>query len=477
MEWFKECRESHTRCIEHNNVHSFVPTRLLDVGAGSEMIYLREVSAKSNSDYAALSYCWGGPQPIMTTVANLEKHMTRGIPVDGLPATIQDAITVARRLGLQYLWIDALCIIQDMDADKGREVGHMGQVYRTATITICASTAKAVTEGFLNSPRQAPEVMQKRLHLSDEIQGTIGWAIVYQVNTGEDHPLDGRAWTMQEYFLSPRRLVYSQYELIWDCYTIGPRTITTSHLKYAIPDSDVARGMCGAAADTVAALTPWSKSRDWRFMLAQYTSRSMTFPSDRLNAVLGVADEVCTLWGDSHLFGLLCSDMILQLGWYVDEPTCDVQSDRGPSWAWVSTTDSGCVQFIGENTEEKTMKPGARFAGVADDDRRKLFLEARLAEVDEAKFPMIMEEPPNDEEKQNLYPDLKNYKRLESDQLLLLGRAQFRYDSNLSDVALVVREVETGTYRRQGFVYFPHDLAGYDRSVWDKYEQQKVTLI
>jgi len=227
VEWLKECRESHERCIEHNNAHSFVPTRLLDVGAGSgsaARIYLRDMSveSKSNCDYAALSYCWGGPQPVMTTGANLEEHMTRGIPVDDLPATIQDAISVARCLQLQYLWIDALCIIQDDDADKTREVGSMGtvyhagtmgKVYRTATITICASTAKAVSEGFLSSPRQPPEVMQKRLHLSDEIHGTIGWAIVCRVNS-VDHPLNVRAWTMQEYFLSPRRLVYSKYELI-----------------------------------------------------------------------------------------------------------------------------------------------------------------------------------------------------------------------------------------------------------------------
>jgi hypothetical protein len=236
MEWFKECRKSHTRCIEHNNTHSFVPDRLLDVGAGSAArIYLRDIPAESNCDYAALSYCWGGPQPRMTTVADLEEHMTRGIPVDDLPATIQDAISVTRCLGLQYLWIDALCIIQDNDADKVRHGAGMGKVYRTATITICASIAKAVSEGFLSLPRQPPEVMQKRLRLSDEIHGTIGWAIVCKVNNGFDHPLDVRAWTMQEYFLSPRRLVYSKYELIWDCYTIGPRTLTTSHLKYTFP--------------------------------------------------------------------------------------------------------------------------------------------------------------------------------------------------------------------------------------------------
>jgi hypothetical protein len=215
-------------------------------------------------------------------------------------------------------------------------------------------------------------------------------------------------------------------------------------------------------------------------MMFEYTDRSMTFSVDRLNAIVGIANEVCTLWGDSHLFGLLRSDIILQLAWSVDLPTRDVQSDRGPSWAWISSTDSGSVTFIQqEATEDMTMKPDACFAGVADDDQRRLFLETRLAESDEAKFPMVLVEPlAEGDPDRNLYPDLKNYKRLASDRLLLLGRAEVMYNTGvLSDVALVVREVETGTYSRQGFVYFAPDLVGYNRSVWDNYVQQKVTLV
>jgi hypothetical protein len=54
MEWLKECRESHPRCIEHNNAHSFVPTRLLEVDSAAR-IYPRDMSAESDCDYAALS--------------------------------------------------------------------------------------------------------------------------------------------------------------------------------------------------------------------------------------------------------------------------------------------------------------------------------------------------------------------------------------------------------------------------------------
>ena len=69
-------------------------------------------------DYVALSYCWGGDQAVKTTKATLEKHKT-GIPIYSLPATIRDAITVTRRVGIGFLWVDSLCIIQDSPDQYG----------------------------------------------------------------------------------------------------------------------------------------------------------------------------------------------------------------------------------------------------------------------------------------------------------------------------------------------------------------------
>jgi hypothetical protein len=86
----------------------------------------------------------------MTTQATINSH-TKSFNLSSLAPTIQDAIKVTRMLQLRYLWIDALCIIQDDPADKRREMAYMGQIYKNATVTIAAARAKSVHEGFLNN--------------------------------------------------------------------------------------------------------------------------------------------------------------------------------------------------------------------------------------------------------------------------------------------------------------------------------------
>jgi hypothetical protein len=83
--------------------------------------------------YAALSHCWGLYPLLTTTTSNISSHSSRppgrsGIPLSSLPRTFRDAILIKRALGLRYLWIDSLCIIQDSDVDWEREWALMGEI-------------------------------------------------------------------------------------------------------------------------------------------------------------------------------------------------------------------------------------------------------------------------------------------------------------------------------------------------------------
>jgi hypothetical protein len=91
--------------------------------------------------YAALSYCWGGFQQVTSTTAKLEQYQNR-LDFRSFPKTIHDALTVTRSLGIPYLWVDALCILQDDEDDKAREIQKMGDVYSNAMITISAASAR-----------------------------------------------------------------------------------------------------------------------------------------------------------------------------------------------------------------------------------------------------------------------------------------------------------------------------------------------
>ena len=115
--WISTCLGSHGKC---SNTSVPLPTRVLDLRAVEYGGLVKLcISQGKMAPYVALSYCWGGPQLLVLTTATLETFI-RGIPLVSTPQSIIDAILVCRRLGFQYLWVDALCIIQDSSEEMGR---------------------------------------------------------------------------------------------------------------------------------------------------------------------------------------------------------------------------------------------------------------------------------------------------------------------------------------------------------------------
>lgn len=145
--WINECFSAHPFCADLRT--GFIPTRLLEVGGKDDSrIRLVEMDNRPNIKWASLSYVWGGQQETRTTRTTLSKHL-EGIEMDTLPQTLLDAIKVCRELNILYLWIDALCIIQDDERDLLRELASMPQIYQEAYITIQAARAQGVQAGFL----------------------------------------------------------------------------------------------------------------------------------------------------------------------------------------------------------------------------------------------------------------------------------------------------------------------------------------
>ena len=102
-----------------------------------------------------LSYCWGQHgQKFVLTKQNKVQFLA-GIEIEQLDVSIRDAIKVTRELGFRYLWIDALCIVQDDDMEKAREISRMYKIYINAVFTIIASRSRSVTEGLLSHRKAA----------------------------------------------------------------------------------------------------------------------------------------------------------------------------------------------------------------------------------------------------------------------------------------------------------------------------------
>lgn len=139
--WVKDCVENHPAC--HWNEPTYIPTRVIDVGSahGKEEPRLL-ITGGNEGPYVALSHCWGRPskeRPFNRLEANHMRDTLAGISLSALPTNFQDAVLATRKLGLRFLWIDALCIIQDSHSDWEKEAAKMDQVYRHAQVTIVAS--------------------------------------------------------------------------------------------------------------------------------------------------------------------------------------------------------------------------------------------------------------------------------------------------------------------------------------------------
>jgi hypothetical protein len=140
--WIRTCDAKHG-CVVQDAV---MPTRVLDLGRqGSQGIVLFEMHGQRGR-YITLSHCWGASHSFTTTRRNLEIRK-REISLNDLPKTFRDAVTGTRQLGVQYLWIDSLFIIQDDRLDWEAEASRMADVYTNSYLTISASSSRDTNSG------------------------------------------------------------------------------------------------------------------------------------------------------------------------------------------------------------------------------------------------------------------------------------------------------------------------------------------
>ena len=136
-----------------------MPSHVVFVGTiEGDTPYLMEAGA-NRAEHATLSYCWGTKPctagwPHVTSSSNLAQRLG-GAPLTYMPLTIQHAMLVCERLGLQYLWVDCLCIVQDDRLDWDRESRRMHEIYERSTITITALGATAMDQECFLSRKSA----------------------------------------------------------------------------------------------------------------------------------------------------------------------------------------------------------------------------------------------------------------------------------------------------------------------------------
>ena len=368
-EWIRHCHEWHPECRPYYKFD--VPSRLLSVLDDS--VKLVETARLTNEiRYAALSYCWGGEQKEQTNTANLRQRERVGLKVAELCGTLQDAVMVTRQLGLPYLWIDSLCIVQDDTDDKTKEVAKMGDIYSGAFVTISAASASSAQEGFLQD--RSPSAIRRfiipvQIQCEDE---EMGWCYLYRpeiYDPQQEEPLNSRGWALQEYLLPPRLLIYGSWQMRWICRVFqesdgGPDHVYPRSFEKLRSKLESRRTVDDIRRDGILALDEGRMTKSyhcmqemndiidlWPLLVEEFTSRGLSTPSDRSAAIYGVAIQYATLCSDKHYAaGLWASNIAKQLLWKrprtyrssthnSDFPNIDDLSERVtrlPTWSWVS---------------------------------------------------------------------------------------------------------------------------------------------
>ncbi|KAK6065122.1 heterokaryon incompatibility protein [Seiridium cupressi] len=318
------CVRTHHLC---QTGESTSPKRLVDLALYHRgELKIVEISPRSNYRYATLSYCWGDGVSFKATKSNIH-DLTAGFSVIHLPKTISDAIEIAYRLGLTYIWIGSLCILQDSLEDWEDQSAKMGQIYKESHITIASSSAESASESFLKTRPWAESENVTITHRHGEVIIAArpcclrGHHNVYRLDdTWLRDPLDFRGWALQEKVLSTRYAAFSPEELQWqyntvhDCECQVPTTRPMPNLGILNLSNSV--------------------FEHWHSVVSEFSRRRLTYPEDKLPALSGIAHYIHRHTGSQYVAGLWADNIIVDLLWEVS-PFGRVQSGsiviRGPS--------------------------------------------------------------------------------------------------------------------------------------------------
>jgi len=319
--WIDRCRMTHQHA---ESKQGWKPTRLIQL-AKDERNSAKLYSPKVSVDFAALSYRWGPGKHSQTTRANLAKRGEK-LETSDFPKTLQDAILVTKRLGLQYLWIDRICIVQDDEEDWAHEASLMADVYESAYVVLSATATKDCKDGFLQT-RQKPLVISYT-H-KDPWSGKTLDGRVHARQIGSHHCqrsapktnyiLFQRGWCMQERFLARRVVHFLPDEILFEC-------------------QDGRECECGAACKenevsgdyTTLAYNSFQRMRylpdedrrpfglKWLDIIREYSKMELTYGKDSLPALSGLAARMEHLKPGKYIAGLWERDIAFQMGWYLD---------------------------------------------------------------------------------------------------------------------------------------------------------------
>ncbi|KAK8255548.1 heterokaryon incompatibility protein-domain-containing protein [Phyllosticta capitalensis] len=384
--WLDICLRTHERCNLENS-SGFLPSRLLKLSmnpTGKEFSLVLRDECPPDTRYMTLSHCWGNaPAENKLRLLSETYHTLRqGQSLGSLPRTFRDAFDIVDKLNIHYLWIDRLCIFQDSKEDWANESAAMQDVYRHSFLNVSAHGASDDEDGcFFDRDDFQTHVPWMNINIGS-CQRPQNFAcrseILYYLNDlTMGGPVVSRGWILQERLLAPRTVHFGSKEILWECNTSNSCESFPDNLSefdFGTPSFATRptwKNLLGSNYLDNFFETPGQELlRDWIQVVVDYSNTRLSFSSDKLVAISGLANDMkkrlrennmrtqkplddSTQDSAVYLAGIWKEMLPLGLLWTMWSTRLSSRPEyRAPSWSWASV--EGHITFLAFNYPQST---------------------------------------------------------------------------------------------------------------------------
>lgn len=361
--WYTTCRQEHDDCNVRK--HTEGPKRLLDISrrstGSSDTIRLVDFDGSVVPDYLALSHAWGfgEDRPLKTVKGNFEIHKT-GIETASLSRTFRDAVAVSRRLGEQYLWVDSLCIIQDDEEDKAKEIPRMQIIYEGAALTISAMSARDGRDGCWIPRRRVFDLtleggksIRLAVHRSFELSyqhASFLSSSQLDSDLETQYPLATRKWALQERLLSRRILHFTAQDLVWECRESARCDCGMVDIIYPgfLLHRNIFKVLSNRSTPAFYLIMAWME------LVVKFSYADLSNEMDVFPALAGLASVFSDKGLGAYRAGLWETSLPIALCWYTDQmESLEATHSRpsryvAPTWSWASVQGNLCFDALND---------------------------------------------------------------------------------------------------------------------------------
>lgn len=390
-QWLTTCCEFHSTCNEDWRTTQEFPIRLLNVSPelGEHIILEQFELPAKRQKYVTMSHCWDTLSDTLFTHLTTENVsiFEDGLPVKQLPTKFRDAVHIARWMKVDYLWIDALCIMQDSNDDWQKQSKVMGDIYAGSLCNI-AAMIQGEDEGCLRERKVEivePHCIPNPARSSKTETHVIGYDDFW-CNSLLSAKLHTRGWVLQERLLSPRTVHFGEEQIYFECRVLkaceaypegipeqfsnhrtkawregeqvfNPKSRTMGHDDSRSVSSMSTSDSLGGNTTQMVKIPSHEAYSFWSHTVERYMGCDISYASDKLLAIAGLARKVQETTKEQYLAGMWYNDDLPQsLLWFVPAskqtdgrqsiryPSAGRKGYRAPSWSWASI--DGSITWI-----------------------------------------------------------------------------------------------------------------------------------